>query len=265
MFNFTYGGIDFAHKSDAASSPTESYYKHVHAFNEILYFVEGDVAYTVESETKTLVPGDLVLIAPGKFHFATVNSDVKYERYVLKFPTALLPKFLGERISTLNPFFGSVKEHSASFKRLDSYHNYGNFTQDELTAMFMSETIKLLIALSKAPAAQPHQINTVIAEVIQYIDENIRQPISLDSLCTAFHFSKSYLSNEFKRYMKVSIMQYVRTKKIIAAHQLILAGEKKSYVAEQFGFDNYSTFYRQYVRLLKEDALLIPPQESESE
>lgn len=259
MFNFVHGGIDFAHKLDAASSPTESYYKHVHAFNEIVYFVDGDVEYTVESETRVLAPGDLVLISPGKFHFATVNSDIRYERYILKVPDALLPKFLAERIRGLSPFFGNVKEWESVFGRFDSYFEHGNFSDDELTAMFLSDTTKLLIMLSKTPSDAPYQTNAVIAEIVKYIDENIRQSISLETLSEAFHFSKSYISTEFKRYMKIPIMQYVRMKKMITAHQLILAGEKKSYVAEQFGFENYSTFYRQYLKMLKEDALLIPP------
>ena len=43
MFSFVYGNIDFAHKIDNPSSPTEEYYKQMHAFIEILYFVRGDV------------------------------------------------------------------------------------------------------------------------------------------------------------------------------------------------------------------------------
>lgn len=251
MFNFVYGGIDFAHKLDAASNPTEQYFKHVHAFNEVIYFAEGDVEYTVESETRRLVPGDLVVVAPGRYHFATVNSNVQYERYVLKFPSELIPSFLGERIKTLGPFLGG--ENALSFSVYDTY--YGNYSDDELKALYLAELIKFLVMLSKEPQATPHQTNTTIAAIICYIDEHIRQPITLEGISEEFHFSKSYISNEFKRYMKISVMQYVRLKKIIAAHQLILAGEKKSYVAEQFGFDNYSTFYRQYLKLL-EDGLL---------
>lgn len=253
MFNFIYGGIDFAHKLDAASNPTEQYFKHVHAFNEVIYFVEGDVEYTVESETRRLVPGDLVVVAPGKYHFATVNSNVQYERYVLKFPSEVIPSFLSERIKTLGPFLGG--ENARSFTVYDTY--FGNYSDDELKALYLAELIKFLVMLSKEPQATPHQTNTAIAEIIRYIDEHIRQPITLEGISEEFHFSKSYISNEFKRYMKISVMQYVRLKKIIAAHQLILTGEKKSYVAEQFGFDNYSTFYRQYLKLL-EDGLLPP-------
>ena len=54
MFSFVYKNIDFAHKLDKPSSPTEEYYKHIHSFYEILYFVTGKVTYTVESESRPL-------------------------------------------------------------------------------------------------------------------------------------------------------------------------------------------------------------------
>ncbi len=251
MFNFIYGGIDFAHKLDAASNPTEQYFKHVHAFHEVICFVEGDVEYTVESETRRLVPGDLVVVAAGRYHFATVNPDVRYERYVLKFPSDVIPAFLAERIQTLGPFLGG--ENALSFAVYDTY--YGNYSDEELKALYLAELVKFLVTLSKEPQATPHQTNTTIAAIVRYIDEHIRLPITLEGISEEFHFSKSYISNEFKRYMKISVMQYVRLKKIIAAHRLILTGKKKSYVAEEFGFENYSTFYRQYLKLLEDGSL----------
>ena len=80
MFNFIYKDIDFAHKIDEASNPTENYEKHIHYFNEIVLFVTGDVVYTVETESRKLRPGDIIFIPSGKYHFATVNSISTYSR-----------------------------------------------------------------------------------------------------------------------------------------------------------------------------------------
>ena len=66
MFSFVYRDIDFAHKLDKPSSPTEEYYKHIHPFNEILFLVRGNVDYTVESETRHLAEEDVVFIPSGK-------------------------------------------------------------------------------------------------------------------------------------------------------------------------------------------------------
>ena len=55
MFSFVYKDIDFAHKLDDSTTPSENFERHMHYFNEILYFVKGDVVYHVESESRQLL------------------------------------------------------------------------------------------------------------------------------------------------------------------------------------------------------------------
>lgn len=248
MFNFTYKNIDFAHKLGTASEPTKDYNKHLHTFNEVLYFVEGDVKYNVESESKVLQEGDLVLIRPGKYHFAEVKEETRYDRYVLKFPDAVLPQWLVQRLKGRSCFCGNAKKYSVLFNQLDSYSE--NFADEEKYTLFVCELTKILIFLCTESSVAATHNNNFISRLTDYIDENVQSSISLDSLSKHFNFSKSYVSNEFKRIMKIPVMQYVRYKKIIAAHQMILAGEKKSTVAEMFEFKDYSTFYRSYVKII---------------
>lgn len=87
--------------------------------------------------------------------------------------------------------------------------------------------------------------------LIEYIDANLNKKITIDSLTEKFHYSKSFINNEFKLHMKIPIMQYIRSKKLIAAHQMIISGKKKNEAAEMFGFDTYSTFFRAYKKLLE--------------
>lgn len=248
MFNFIYKNIDFAHKLGIASEPANDYNKHLHTFNEILYFVQGDVRYNVESESKKLQEGDLILIRPGKYHFAEVGEQSRYERYVLKFPDAALPSYLVQKLKKRSFFFGNVKKYALLFNQLDSY--YENFTEEETYTLFICELTKFLIMLCKEDSVAATHSNDFIGKLTDYIDENLHESISLESLSRHFNFSKSYISNEFKQTMKIPVMQYVRYKKIIAAHQMILAGEKKSAVAEMFDFKDYSTFYRSYIRII---------------
>ena len=56
------------------------------------------------------------------------------------------------------------------------------------------------------------------------------------------------------------VMQYIRKKKAIAAHGMIMSGTPKTIAAEKTGFENYSTFYRCYIKMLKEEGL--PPVKS---
>ena len=250
MFSFTYGNLDFAHKIDDCSSPTEEYFKHMHAFAEMLYLVSGDVTYTVESETRRLGPGDLVFIAPGKYHFATVNlSQSPYERYVLKFPELLIPEYLKTSLFAHAPFFAPSDSYGDIIKGLDGYEE--NFTPEETNTLFSGELCKLLVFMNRAASSERQNTNEFIDKIITYVDSHITESITLDSLASAFLFSKSYICNKLKKYMKIPVMQYIRSKKVLFAHSLILNGTKKCEAAEKVGFANYSTFFRAYQKLLK--------------
>lgn len=249
MFNFVYKSIDFSHKIDRPSVPSENYEKHMHYFNEILFFVAGDVDYTVENETFKLSPGDLLIIPSGKFHFASVNLSVPYERYVLKFPDSILSNHLIDKKNSLPTIFNEMKKFILLFENLEDYFNR-NADRDDVYELFISELMKILVFVGHEKSNPISRKNDTITSIINYIDANIHNKITLDSIAESFNFSKSYISNEFKKYMRTPIMQYVRSKKIIAAHLMILNGAKKTEAAEAFGFDTYSTFYREYVKIM---------------
>lgn len=248
MFGFTYKNIDFAHKLDKPSSPTEEYHKHIHSFYEILYLVKGRTNYTVESESRKLNEGDIVFIPPGKYHFAAVDLSVPYERYVLKLPETLVPDFVRKKFVAGSSFYGNSKKFGAMFNALDSY--IGKFSEEELYTLFVADASKLMVMLCHETPRPVGKHNEFINAVIDYVDANINIPINTQTLADEFHYSKSFINIEFKKQMKIPIMQYVRSKKIMAAHQMILGGAKKAEVAELFGFDTYSTFYRAYKKLI---------------
>jgi len=249
MFGFVHKGIDFAHKLDKASSPKEDFFKHIHYFYEIIFFVKGSVNYTVESETNKLNEGDIVVIPPGRYHFATVDLSVPYERYVLKFPEAFVPECVREKLAKDSCFYRNCKKFGGMFNQLDSY--IGPYSDDELYSLFLYEAGKIMILLChEDTAVSDGKNNEFIKKIIDYVDANITQPITMQTLADEFMYSKSFISIEFKKYMQIPIMQYVRSKKIMAAYQMILSGVKKSEVAEKFGFETYSTFYRAYKKLI---------------
>lgn len=248
MFNFIYKNIDFAHKLDHASLPSEEYYKHIHYFYEILYFVKGNVQYTVESETRNLCEGDIVFIPAGKYHFAAVDLSVPYERYVLKFPDSLVPEYLAKKLAANSSFYIDSRKFDVTFSQLDTYIKM--FSHDEIYTLFTCEVMKLMVMLCHETTSPTGKHNDFIEALIAYVDANVRNPITTQTLAEHFHYSKSFINIEFKKHMKIPIMQYVRSKKVMAAHQMILSGAKKSEVAEMFGFETYSTFFRAYKKLI---------------
>ena len=94
MLNFIYNDVDFQHKLDAANHQSKIFEKHIHPFDEMLYFISGSVVYAVEAESRKLEPYDLILIPASKYHFATVNITSEYERCVFKFPDSHVPEYI---------------------------------------------------------------------------------------------------------------------------------------------------------------------------
>ncbi len=249
MFSFVSNGLDFAHKLDTCASTSPDYSKHYHDFFEILYFVQGHADFTVEDIRCKMHSGDIVFIQPGEHHYMTFYPDVEYERYVMKFNESLLPSHMFERIGSRPTFFRATDEMRSLFLGLDEID--ARFDGNDRELMFTVRLLELITLLCIEPAAAKQTTRDAsITKIINYINENIRTPLTLAKICEHFFYSQSYISNKFSEHMKVSIIQYVRTKKIMAAHKMIMQGEKPTKVAEEFGFGDYSTFYRTYMKIM---------------
>lgn len=249
MFKFEYQEIDFSHKLDNATSPEDEYTKHMHAFVEILFFVSGDVVYNVEGEKRKMKPGDLVFIRPGKLHLAEVNREVLYERYVLKFPESMIPRHMRSYFYNSIPFFHLSQEATKIFDALDQFYQFVD--DQDMKTICQSKLLELLVTLKNCNTKEPKfEQSPVVVEIINYIQNHLEENLSLSKISKDLSYSESYISSYFKKEMHAPIMKYIRTKKIIYAHTLITEGEKPYDVSERLHFNDYSTFYRQYVKVV---------------
>lgn len=249
MFSFNYSKIDFSHKLGVASFPEDDFSKHIHYFYEIIFFVNGKVNYSVESESRDLVNGNLVLIKPGQVHFANVNEDETYERYVLKFPESLLPDYLKSKLATIGPFFSNTKVYSYIFEKLDDYVK--RFNEEDAYTLLVCELLSLCVFISNEMSVESQKnTSTMVQKILDYIDTNIRSDLTLKEITGLFNYSTQYVAKEFKNVMRVSLVDYVKSKRVFFAHQLILNGMKANIAAIEAGFSDYSTFYRTYIRII---------------
>lgn len=253
MFNFNYKEIDFAHKLNGHTLPSDDFKKHMHDFYELIFFVHGDVDYMIESKSKKLVSNDIILIPAGLLHYGVANVDVEYERYVLKFPLRLINDTLAKEIQDFTCFSGNYPALKELFTKLDNIYN--NYSDEHKYILMVNTLSEILINMQNKSKLSDELIgvyhNPVVSKVIAYINENIKKNITLTDICNDLNFSRTHISNEFSRVMKIPVMTYIRYKKIIAAHQKILEGNVKiNEVAYEYGFEEYSTFYRNYIKII---------------
>ncbi|MGN0243622.1 MAG: helix-turn-helix domain-containing protein [Lachnospiraceae bacterium] len=95
--------------------------------------------------------------------------------------------------------------------------------------------------------------NDEVQKIKQYIDAHLSEPLRQDDLCKALYISKSRLNQVFKKYMGITVCEYIQKKRLMMAKDKILKGDfgdKESLmkISLECGFTTYSSFYRAYLK-----------------
>jgi AraC-like DNA-binding protein len=93
-------------------------------------------------------------------------------------------------------------------------------------------------------------IDKVVQKAVTYINDNIQNPLTLDEICSAIFVSKSSLCHKFAKSMHVTVNHYVTIKKIHHAAKLIRGGMGVIEASAAVGYNQYTTFYHNYKKIL---------------
>ncbi len=90
--------------------------------------------------------------------------------------------------------------------------------------------------------------NPISLKIMDYINEHYSSNITLRDIAEHFFLSVSSVSHIFKDNFGVSIKKYIIEKRMNEIRICLQNGEKPQAVSNDFGFSNYSTFYRSYCK-----------------
>lgn len=85
-----------------------------------------------------------------------------------------------------------------------------------------------------------------IFKSIKYIESNIKEELSLDTIAREVGYSAFHFSRIFKDNMGISIMDYVKERKLICASKEIFKGKKIIDVSEEYGYETHSGFSKAF-------------------
>ena len=86
----------------------------------------------------------------------------------------------------------------------------------------------------------------IITESLGYIEKNLKRKINIEEVADYVGYSKFYFSRMFKQEMNISVMEYVKERKIICASESILQGTKILDVAIEYGWESHSGFIKAF-------------------
>ena len=248
---FINGTYSCHHTSDVPSS--DGFHRHMHNGYEILYFMSGDAEYVIESSVYNLKPRDLLLIHPRSFHYLKPLTDAVYERFVIHFPVEKIPLSCLEFIENAKEIYripadSSIDRLFSSWK--DAEEIFSKEELGEFLHPIVSHVILHLRHFTEETEAKPVRVNQTLEKILRYIDEHPTKQIKVSDLAAEFFVSASWLTHIFRQDLGVSLGQYIEKKRILCAEAYILAGKLPTDTAKIFGYDAYSTFYRQYKKIL---------------
>lgn len=255
------GDFEIAHKQDTYLKDVAL---HHHDFYEVFCLVSGDVAYTIESRTYHLLPGDLLIISPQELHQVLIRgSMIPYERYVLWIAPSLMESLSVDGVDLCHCFdpgrsgytnllhlSGNQRELMQQMMELlwrDAQDP--GFGAEVLSHSLLTSILVLVNRTARSAGdTQPEaeQASDLVTRVIDYVNRHYSEPLSLDMLSERFFVSKYHLSHEFNRHMGTGLYQYIQRKRLIMARQLMAKGRKPTAVYEQCGFEDYAGFYRAF-------------------
>ncbi|MBQ8639649.1 MAG: AraC family transcriptional regulator [Lachnospiraceae bacterium] len=234
----------------------DTFRMHTHDTCELYYFLSDHAIFHVEGNEYHLSYGDLMLMRPTEAHYIEIDPTQPYERATLNFNPSLFA-FVDPENRLMRPFFQREAGTCNHFRSTDFPDETWRFylTQllqpsDDKRLQILSALFPLLNELQKhEQICSPHsapQTHTLTMQIIRHINQNLDQPLSLNSLCSRFYISQSQLCRIFKRSTGASIGEYITTKRLLKAQQMLRAKTPATKVLTECGFNDYSAFYRAY-------------------
>ncbi len=248
------------HLTDTAS---REFNYHYHDFHKILILLSGDVTYSIEGRSYELNPYDIVFVNAGEVHKPTIHSNAPYERIIIYVSTDFLAQYKKEN-TDLNTCFQKAHAEQSHVLRIKGFTNsrINQCVKRLETALhdkdFASELyqellfLEFMIELNRAALSDAISYisntaaNKTILAIIEYLNANLTEDISIDALAERFFLSRYYLMHAFKEETGYTVGNYLTAKRLILAKELIATGKPITEVCYACGYKNYSTFSRAY-------------------
>ena len=240
---------------------------HHHDFSKIVILIDGDLTYYIEGKAYILKPWDILFVNKNEIHKPVVNPDKYYERIVIWLNPDFMAKYAQGNNDLLKCFEVAIKNNYNLLRlNMKSIEIIKNLIQDiqncnnsnEFGSEILKESLfvqlmvlmnRLFLNSDKNRDIEDIQYDKTIEGVLNYINSNLENDLSIDTIASEFFISKYYLMRKFKNQIGSSIHNYVVQKRLILARSLISDGLSMSSVCSRCGFNDYSSFVRAFKKV----------------
>lgn len=239
-----------------------------HNFWEILYVDSGVVEIEADSKPYKLKQGEIIFHKPNEFH--TVKADGKNTAnvFVISFVCSSeamnffkdkvtnvpekLKKYIAAIIDEYEHTFKSMSVHDKQLELKDVVRFGGQQMIKTLLEQFLILIIRNEKDNNKLSIYAPRENleNHLVSQMIEIIEDNVYNKITVEYICSLLNYSRTYLSKLFKLSMNCTILDYIITRKIRESKMLIRRDEYNfSQISDLLAFDNPHYFSQVFKRI----------------
>ena len=231
---------------------------HYHDFHKVIIFLSGKAAYHIEGKSYYLKPWDILLVNRHAIHKPEIDFSVPYERFVLWIRNDI-------KSTELLRCFQKAIDRSYNLIRLDSdtqeklkqllYEleaalkdkKFGSeLLGSALFTQFMVYVNRIFLEKQYIYDARSYSSDSQIEELLRYINHNLTEDLSIETLARKYYLSKYHMMRKFKEETGYTIHNYIISKRLLLARTKISEGTPILKAAQLSGFSDSTTFSRAY-------------------
>ena len=231
---------------------------HYHDFHKVIIFLSGKAAYHIEGKSYYLKPWDILLVNRHAIHKPEIDFSVPYERFVLWIRNDI-------KSTELLRCFQKAIDRSYNLIRLDSdtqeklkqlLYELEAALKDEkfgskllgsaLFTQFMVYVNRIFLEKQYIYDTRSYSSDSQIEELLRYINHNLTEDLSIETLSRKYYLSKYHMMRKFKEETGYTIHNYIISKRLLLARTKISEGTPILKAARLSGFSDYTTFSRAY-------------------
>lgn len=219
---------------------------HIHSYYEVYLNVSGDVFFLVNNQVYSVKSGDLIISRPNEMHICIYQNPCVHEHYCFW--------FTAKDDSPLLDFFRSpnfqhrISAHSDTERKalFDIFKTLCSDAKDadlEKTTRFL----QMLLFMKKPNLSDdtPTYSTTIpigLQSILNDIDQRIGEIRHVRDLYNKHYVAPATLSRWFREYLHISPHDYLTTKRLAFAKQLLDNGATVTDACLQAGFSDCSHF-----------------------
>lgn len=253
------------------TNPVDALQPHSHNYYQLYFVVEGVIGHNLEKTSGQLRRGDAFIIPPNTYHYIEKRTD-QVGFYSVSFTEKYFP-FHGQGVSFLTDFLYYLKQQTpervcpaisvdaAQCEMLEPllrqicqeleqkqpgfqevlFHNLA--TVLSLVARNYYQSIPDFKAVSYLTNQQK------IMQAMAFVDLHYVEDLTLEGIVAGSQLSKANFCKLFLGLTGMTFNQYLHTRRIAKARELISEGYKIAQVSSLCGYKDFSTFFRNFKKI----------------